>query len=107
MRKDIFKQSALALMIAGSLIVLGATANAQGRRDREYRDYGPIESTGNIDRNKNGIDDRYEAQGQVDLNQNGIPDNQENHGRFERNDRGFGHNDRDFGRDDRGFGRDG
>src|SRR5215831_14267060 len=77
MRKDIFKQSALALMMAGSLIVLGATANAQGRRDRDYRDYGPVEATGNIDRNKNGIDDRYEAYGQVDLNQNGIPDSWE------------------------------
>jgi hypothetical protein len=77
MRKDIIKKVALALVLVGSSIVgLSATANAQGRRNGD-RGSGPVEATGNIDRNRNGIDDRYEAQGQVDLNQNGIPDNQE------------------------------
>jgi hypothetical protein len=77
MRKDIIKKVALALVLVGSSIVgLSATANAQGRSNRD-RGSGPVEATGNIDRNRNGIDDRYEAQGQVDLNQNGIPDNQE------------------------------
>ncbi len=87
MRKDIFKQGALALVLTGSFAIgLSATANAQGRRNRGD---GPVEATGNIDRNRNGIDDRYEANGQVDLNQNGIPDNQEGYGR---NGRGRGYN---------------
>jgi hypothetical protein len=77
MRKNIFKNGAFALVLMGSFAFgLSATANAQGRRDRD-RGYGPVEATGNIDRNRNGIDDRYEVNGQVDLNQNGIPDNQE------------------------------
>jgi hypothetical protein len=91
MRKDIFKQGALALVLTGSFAIgLNATANAQGRRDRD-RGYGPVEATGNIDRNRNGIDDRYEANGQVDLNQNGIPDNQEGYGRYGRG-RGYNGN---------------
>jgi hypothetical protein len=95
MRKDIFKQSALALVLTGSLVFgLNATANAQGRRGD--RGYGPVEATGNIDRNKNGIDDRYEANGQVDLNQNGIPDNQEGYGRYGR-DRGYNGNSGQWG----------
>jgi hypothetical protein len=87
MRKNIFKQGALALVLTGSFAVgLSASAHAQSRRNRGEA---PVEATGNIDRNRNGIDDRYEANGQVDLNQNGIPDNQEGYGR---NGRGRGYN---------------
>ncbi|MCI0664455.1 MAG: hypothetical protein L0220_25630, partial [Acidobacteria bacterium] len=57
-----------------------------------------------IDRNRNGIDDRYEANGQVDRNQNGIPDSQENYDRSRRN-RGDYRNDGWYG--NRGYGNDG
>src|SRR5262249_11554776 len=66
--------------------------------DPRYRRGRPIESTGNIDRNRNGIDDRYEVNGQVDINRNGVPDNQERYGRYRRNDwnRGYNNNNGDF-----------
>ena len=93
------KRNLLSLALTGSVIVgLGAFSNAaaQGRQRREAPPQrgGQVESTGNIDRNKNGIDDRYESRdGRVDMNQNGIADDNERFGRYERNDR----NDRNHG----------
>src|SRR5215470_8316124 len=47
------------------------------RRNDGY--YGPVDRNGNIDLNRNGIDDRYETRdGRVDINQNGIADQDEN-----------------------------
>ncbi|MBS1787308.1 MAG: hypothetical protein JST85_06290 [Acidobacteria bacterium] len=87
------KRNLLSLALTGSVIVgLGAFSNAaaQGRqrRDAPPQRGGQVESTGNIDRNKNGIDDRFESRdGRVDMNQNGIADDNENFGRYDRNDR--------------------
>lgn len=100
MNKDKLIKGIVSLTLAGSFVLAAgafSTANAQGRhrerqrrveQPRRNRSYGPVESTGNIDRNRNGIDDRYEARGQVDINQNGIPDNQERYNRYGRN-RGY------------------
>lgn len=100
------KRNMLSLALTGSFIVgLGALSNAdaQGRQRRDIPQrggQGQVESTGNIDRNKNGIDDRYESRdGRVDMNQNGIADDNENYGRYGR-DRGY------YGRD-RGYGNQG
>lgn len=125
MKKDLLKKGIVSLALAGGFI-LGAgaldNANAQGRdrridSQRRNGDYGQVESTGNIDRNKNGIDDRYETRdGRVDINQNGIADQDEQNGRFGRNpgnygnydNRGYGNYGRDRGSygtyDNRGFG---
>jgi hypothetical protein len=112
------KKGVITLALTGGLIIGVGTfsnANAQNprwdRRDRVEQPrgnggYGPIESTGNIDRNKNGIDDRYEANGQVDLNQNGIPDNQENSGRYGRDAGRYGRDAGRYGRDADRYGRD-
>jgi len=94
MKKDMLKKGIVSLALAGGFILgTGALniANAQGRDrridpQRRNGDYGQVESTGNIDRNKNGIDDRYETRdGRVDINQNGIADQDEQNGRFGRN----------------------
>ena len=104
MKKEMLKKGVVSLALAGSFIVgVGAfdSANAQdprwnrqGRIEQPRRNgnNGPIESTGNIDRNKNGIDDRYEVNGQVDINQNRIPDSQEHNGRFGRDRDYYGNN---------------
>lgn len=103
MIKNISKKGASALVLMGSFIVALASfsiANAQTPRE-ERSTRAPVETTGNVDRNRNGIDDRYEAHGQVDLNRNGIPDNQEGYSRYGRN-RGYhgnrGYNNADFER---------
>jgi hypothetical protein len=104
MKIGILKKGVISVALTGSFIVgMGAfdSANAQDPRNRRNR---PVENTGNIDRNRNGIDDRYEVNGQVDINQNGIPDNQERYGRYgrdRRNDRydsNRGYNNGDFQR---------
>ena len=102
------KKYTLALALgAGFGLTTFTTANAQNyqrrqdRREVERRgdqrrndaNYGPVDSNGNIDRNRNGIDDRYEVNGQVDINQNGIPDSAENL----RRDRGYNGNNGAFG----------
>lgn len=56
----------------------------------------------NVDRNRNGVDDRYEnnRNGSIDRNRNGVNDRYENNGRYGRNDgyygndgnRGYGYN---------------
>jgi hypothetical protein len=103
MIKDISKKGASALVLMGSFIVGSASLNVgNAQTQREQRSTrAPVEGTGNVDRNRNGIDDRYEAQGQVDLNRNGIPDNQEGYSRNGRN-RGYngnrGYNNGDFQR---------
>src|SRR5689334_9897422 len=87
------RKTILSVVLAGGFI-LGAgvfsTANAQDWRwnRQRNRDYGQVDRNGNIDRNRNGIDDRYEVNGQVDINRNGIPDNQEGYYRNGRN-RGY------------------
>jgi hypothetical protein len=115
MKKEMLKKGVVTLALTGGLLIgFGTldTANAQNPRWNGQRrveqprgngGYGPIESTGNIDRNRNGIDDRYEVNGQVDINQNGIPDNQEGYnrngnfpGRYDR-DRGFYGNNGPYG----------
>ena len=83
MIKNISRKGASALVLMGSFIVGSASfsiANAQTPRE-ERSTRAPVEATGNVDHNKNGIDDRYEVKGQVDRNQNGVPDNQEGYSR--------------------------
>jgi len=109
------KKVIVSLGLVGSLIIgmgLFSSANAQGRRGERQRNIerrggsnGQVESTGNIDRNKNGIDDRYETRdGRVDINQNGVADQDENNRRYDRN-RGYYGNDGYYG--NRGYGNDG
>jgi hypothetical protein len=91
MIKNISRQGASALVLMGSFIVGSASfgiANAQTPREERSKS-APVEATGNVDRNKNGIDDRYEVKGQVDRNQNGVPDSQEG---YSQNGRNRGHN---------------
>jgi hypothetical protein len=84
------KKGVVTLALTGSFILgAGALNNAIAQNPRETRRNGQVESTGNIDRNRNGIDDRYEANGKVDLNRNGMPDSQEPYGRYDR-DRRYG-----------------
>jgi hypothetical protein len=78
-----FRKGMVSLALTGSFILgIGAisSANAQDRRwERQRRG---VESTGNIDRNRNGIDDRYETRdGRVDINRNGVADQDERYGR--------------------------
>jgi hypothetical protein len=117
MKKDLLKKGIVSLALAGGFILgTGAlnNANAQSRQrridpSRGNGNYGQVESTGNIDRNKNGIDDRYETRdGRVDINQNGIADQDEQNGRYGRNPGSYGNYGRDRGSygtyDNRGFG---
>ena len=85
-----FKKYAFALLLGmGFVLASGlssfSTAQAQnypqrqnntefGRCIERHRnnDYGPVGRNGNVDLNRNGIDDRYEVDGQVDINQNCI-----------------------------------
>ena len=95
MKKDLLKKGIVSLALTGSFILSVGAFNSADAQDRRYGRRGPVENTGNIDRNRNGIDDRYEVNGQVDLNRNGIPDNQENR-RFGRG-RGYYGNDGYYG----------
>ncbi|HQR36572.1 MAG TPA: hypothetical protein PLK30_27855 [Blastocatellia bacterium] len=103
------KRNLLSLALTGSFIVgLGALSNAdaQGRQRRNEQPQrgGQVESTGNIDRNKNGIDDRFESRdGRVDMNQNGVADDNE-YGRYGQNNGRYGRNQ---GYDNRGYGNQG
>jgi len=109
-----FKKYAFALFMGVSFVLASglssfSTVQAQNYQRRQNNtefgrcierhrnnDYGPVGSNGNVDLNRNGIDDRYEVDGQVDINQNCIPDNEENNGRFGR-DRGYNGNNGVFG----------
>jgi hypothetical protein len=95
-----FKKGIVSLALLGSFILgVGAVsdANAQDRRwERQRRieqqrrngGYGQVDRNGNIDNNRNGIDDRYETRdGRVDIDQNGIADQDEEYGRYGRYDR--------------------
>jgi hypothetical protein len=92
----------VSLALTGSFILgVGAFTSAHAQdwrwgRQRRDGNYGQVDRNGNIDRNRNGIDDRYEAYGQVDINRNGIPDSQENYDRNRRN-RGYYGNDGYYG----------
>ncbi len=104
------KRNLLSLALTGSFIVgVGALSNAdaQGRQRRDIPQrggQGQVESTGNIDRNKNGIDDRFESRdGRVDMNQNGVADDNE-YGRYGQNNGRYGRNQ---GYDNRGYGNQG
>ena len=86
------KKFAFGLVVAAGLTVTTmSTAQAQdwnrrgsGRQVQQQNvGNGQVDSNGNIDRNRNGIDDRYETRdGRVDINQNGIADQDEQNGRF-------------------------
>jgi len=93
------KKRMVSLALTGSfMLVAGAFSitNAQGARQRRNEPPqrgGQVESTGNIDRNKNGIDDRFETRdGRVDINQNGVADQDENNGRYDRDRGSYGNN---------------
>jgi hypothetical protein len=106
------KKGMISLTLTGSFILgVGAFSSADAQDSRQERQRrveqprggGPVDpTTGNIDRNRNGIDDRYEANGQVDINQNGIPDSQENYDRSRRNRGSYGN--RGYGNDNYGYG---
>ena len=73
------KKAILSAAFAGGFIVgAGALSNtdAQEWRWKQHRRV-QVDRNGNIDRNHNGIDDRYEVRGRVDRNRNGIPDQDE------------------------------
>jgi hypothetical protein len=113
------KKYAFRLVVAAGLtVIVMSTSQAQDRRRRGGWDrqgqaqqqdqrrrndcYGQVDRNGNIDRNHNGIDDRYETRdGRVDINQNGIADQDENNGRYGR-DRGYNGNGGYYG--NRGYG---
>lgn len=123
MKNNKLQKGIASLALLGSFIFTVAAfgnANAQDwrwerqrRAEQQRRNgaYGPVDQNGNIDRNQNGIDDRYEAYGQVDRNQNGVPDNeegyQENYG-YGRNRGYYGNNRGNYGNDgyseNRGYG---
>lgn len=90
------KKGLVSVALAGSFVLgIGAlgSANAQDRRWERQRRNGQVESTGNIDRNRNGIDDRYETRdGRVDINRNGVADQDERNGRYRRNNGYYGNN---------------
>jgi hypothetical protein len=82
-----FKKTILSMALAGGFILsAGAFSNANAQDWRQHRQryngYGQVDRNGNIDRNRNGIDDRYEVNGRVDRNQNGIPDQNERYWRY-------------------------
>lgn len=102
-----FKKYAFGLAVAAGLTVTGISTaqaqdwqrrgdNRQGQVQRQRgQASGQVDSNGNIDRNRNGIDDRYETRdGRVDINQNGVADQDENN-------RGYGNQGR---YDNRGYG---
>src|SRR5689334_17950598 len=99
------KKFAFGLVVAAGLTVSTmGTAQAQDWRHRgqvqpqRNGGYGQVDSNGNIDRNHNGIDDRYETRdGRVDINQNGVADQDERNGRYGRNNGNYGRNDQ-YGR---------
>lgn len=99
MNNNLLKKSIISLSLTASLILgVGAfsTVAAQNRRQERQRRIEPqrggqVESTGNIDRNKNGIDDRFETRdGRVDINQNGVAD-QDERARRNNRDRNYGY----------------
>src|SRR5690349_12452001 len=86
MRSNTLKKGIVSLALTGSFILgVGAfnKADAQDWRHQRQRrmNCGQVDRNGNIDCNRNGIDDRYEVNGKVDRNQNGIPDQNERYGR--------------------------
>lgn len=86
MKSNILKKGIASLALTGSFILgVGAFSNADAqdwRYQRQRRmNCGQVDRNGNIDCNRNGIDDRYEVNGRVDRNQNGIPDDNERYGR--------------------------
>lgn len=103
MKMSTLKKGIVSMALTGSFILgVGAisSANAQNRdwerqrRIEQQRRGGVVESTGNIDRNRNGVDDRYETRdGRVDINQNGIADQDEGYdGPYGRNGGYYGNN---------------
>lgn len=112
------KKFAFGLVVAATVSVTGFSfAQAQdGRWERNRRDNdqnerrdrrdqgrndgynGQVDRNGNIDRNRNGVDDRYEnnrnsrvdRNGNIDRNRNGVDDRYENNRRYGRNDGYYG-----------------
>lgn len=87
--KNIRKYAFGLVMTAGLTVGAMNTAQAQdwhnrgGNVQQRNGGYGQVDSNGNIDRNRNGIDDRYETRdGRVDINQNGVADQDEQNGRY-------------------------
>src|SRR5215210_5918168 len=95
-----FKKTAFGIALAlGFVITTGlsslTTVQAQDRRGGQRgASNDQVDRNGNIDRNRNGIDDRYETRdGRVDRNQNGVADeNERSNSRNRRNDGYYGNN---------------
>jgi len=85
MRTDNLKKTIVSLALTGSFLIGAGAFSATSAQDRRYQrqraNCGQVDRNGNIDCNRNGIDDRYEVNGKVDRNQNGIPDQNERAGR--------------------------
>ena len=69
------------LMAAAVFTVLGTSAQAQYRRDR-YDDRYERNRDWRRDRNRNGVDDRYERGNVYDRNRNGVDDRYERNGSY-------------------------
>jgi hypothetical protein len=80
------------LMVAGFSLAAGSTAQAQYRRDRNRngvndryernRDWRRDRNSNVYDRNRNGVDDRYERGSVYDRNRNGVDDRYERNGGY-------------------------
>lgn len=78
------------LMVAGFTLAAGSTAQAQYRRDHDNdryrrerdRDWRRNRNTNIYDRNRNGVDDRYERGSVYDRNRNGVDDRYERNGGY-------------------------
>jgi hypothetical protein len=90
------------LMVAGFSLAAGSTAQAQYRQDRNdgryhrdrdrdgRRDHDHDRNRNVYDRNRNGVDDRYEQGSVYDRNRNGVDDRYERNGTYG----GYGNNGR-------------
>jgi hypothetical protein len=80
------------LMVAGFSLAAGSTAQAQYRQDRNRngvddryernRDWRRERNRNVYDRNRNGVDDRYERGSVYDRNRNGVDDRYERNGGY-------------------------
>ena len=110
------RRYAFGLVVAASLTVTGLSSvqaqdgrwdqnrrndsqNDRWERGRDRREQGRNDGyNGQVDRNRNGVDDRYEnnrnsridRNGNIDRNRNGIDDRYENNSRYGRNDDYYG-----------------
>jgi hypothetical protein len=86
------------LMVAGFSLAAGSTAQAQYRHDRDDdrnrherdRDWRRNSNSNVYDRNRNGVDDRYERGSIYDRNRDGVDDRYERNGGYYGNRGGYG-----------------